>query len=47
MKIDRNTGKILELTESGRSHHVLNISKIGELLSGARPDIAWWFHKAN
>ena len=45
MKIDRKTGKILELTESGRSHHVLNINKSGELLSGARPDIAWWFHK--
>ena len=43
MKIDRKTGKILELTESGRSHHVLNINKSGELLSGARPDIAWWF----
>src|SRR3989442_1053497 len=46
MKVDRKTGKILELTESGRSHHVLNINKNGELLSGARPDIAWWFHKS-
>src|SRR3954451_177183 len=46
MRIDRKTGKILELTESGRSHHVLNINKSGELLSGARPDIAWWFRKA-
>jgi DNA-binding beta-propeller fold protein YncE len=46
MKIDRKTGKILELTESGRSHHVLNINRSGELLAGARPDIAWWFHKA-
>ena len=45
MKIDRKTGKILELTESGRSHHVLNINKSAELLSGARPDIAWWFPK--
>jgi arabinofuranosyltransferase len=46
MKIDRKTGKILEITESGRSHHVLNINRSGELLSGARPDIAWWFHEA-
>ena len=46
MKIDRKTGKIIELTESGRSHHVLNIDKNGELLSGARPDIPFWFHKA-
>lgn len=46
MRIDRKTGKILELTESGRSHHVLNINRNGELLSGARPDIPWWFHKA-
>ena len=45
MRIDRKTGAILELTESGRSHHVLNIGRSGELLSGARSDIAWWFHK--
>jgi DNA-binding beta-propeller fold protein YncE len=45
MRIDRKTGKILELIESGRSHHVLNIDRTGDLLSGARPDIAWWFHK--
>lgn len=45
MKIDRTTGKVLELTESGRSHHVLNINASGELLSGARPDIPWWFRK--
>ena len=46
MKIDRKTGKILGYTVSGRSHHVLNIAKNGDLLAGARPDIAWWFHKA-
>ena len=45
MKVDRKTGKILEITESGRSHHVLNISEKGELLSGARPDVVWWFRK--
>jgi len=45
LRIDRKTGQILEYTESGRSHHVLNINKVGELLSGARPDIPWWFHK--
>src|SRR5262249_53488120 len=45
MKIDRKTGKILEYTASGRSHHVLNINRTGELLSGARPDIAWLFRK--
>ena len=47
MRIDRNSGKILEIVESGRSHHVLNINASGELLSGARPDIAWWFRKTN
>lgn len=45
MKVDRKTGKILGYTESGRGHHILNISKRGDLLSGARPDIAWWFHR--
>jgi streptogramin lyase len=45
MKIDRKTGKILEYTVSGRSHHVLNINRLGEPLAGARPDIPWWFHK--
>ena len=45
MKIDRQTGKIVEYVVSGRSHHVLNINQGGELLSGARPDIAWWFRK--
>jgi DNA-binding beta-propeller fold protein YncE len=45
-RIDPKTGQILELTVSGRSHHVLNINRRGELLSGARPDIAWWFHRS-
>ena len=45
MRIDRKTGQILELTESGRSHHVLNINANGELFSGARPDTPWWFRK--
>src|SRR5438067_4421858 len=45
MKIDRKTGKILGYTESGRSHHILNVNRRGELLAGARPDIVWWFHK--
>ena len=43
MKIDRQTGKILGYVESGRSHHVLNVTARGQLLSGARPDIVWWF----
>jgi sugar lactone lactonase YvrE len=43
MKIDRQTGKILGYVESGHSHHVLNVTARGELLSGARPDIVWWF----
>lgn len=46
MKIDRQSGKILGYVESGRSHHVLNVTARGELLSGARPDIVWWFHPA-
>jgi sugar lactone lactonase YvrE len=45
MKIDRKTGKILGYTVSGRSHHILNETRNGDLLAGARPDIAWWFHK--
>ena len=46
MKIDRQTGKILGYVASGHSHHVLNVTAGGELLSGARPDIVWWFHPA-
>ena len=34
-----------KVTAVGRSHHILNLNQRGELLSGARPDIAWWFHK--
>src|SRR5437667_4938691 len=45
MKIDRWTGKILGHTVAGHSHHILNVTKSGELLSGARPDIVWWFHR--
>ena len=44
MKIDRKTGKILGHTVSGRGHRILNMNKRGDLLSGARPDIAWCFH---
>ena len=44
-RIDRNTGEVLQSTVSGRSHHVLNITRSGDLLSGARPDIAWWFQR--
>jgi DNA-binding beta-propeller fold protein YncE len=44
MKIDRKTGKILGYVISGHSHHVLNVTKRGELLAGARPDIPWYFH---
>lgn len=43
LKLDRGTGKVLGYAVSGRSHHILNLNKRGELLSGARPDIAWWF----
>jgi hypothetical protein len=46
MKIDRETGKILAYVVSCHSHHVLNITKKGELLAGARPDIPWYFHLA-
>jgi DNA-binding beta-propeller fold protein YncE len=44
MKIDPQTGKILGYVESGRGHHILNVTAGGEILSGARPDIVWWFH---
>jgi hypothetical protein len=46
MKIDRKTGKILGYAVSGHSHHILNVTKSGELLAGARPDIVWWFHRS-
>ena len=45
VKINRKTGAIMEYAISGRSHHILNINRHGELLAGARPDIVWWFHK--
>lgn len=45
MKIDRKSGKILGYTASGHGHHILNVVNHGELLSGARPDTVWWFHK--
>ena len=47
MKIHRKTGKILGYVESGRGHHILNVTGSGELLAGARPDIVWWFHSGN
>ncbi len=43
LKLDRRAGKVLGYAASGRSHHILNLNKRGELLSGARPDVAWWF----
>src|SRR5712692_359145 len=38
MKIDRKTGKILGYVESAHGHHIVNVSKSGDLFSGARPD---------
>ncbi len=46
MRIDRKSGRILGYVESGNSHHILNVTKSGDLLSGARPDVVWWFHQA-
>jgi len=43
MKIDRKTGRILGQVESGHAHHILNVTSRGELFSGARPDVVWWF----
>ncbi len=45
VKLDRKTGMILGSIASGHGHHVLNVTPSSELLSGARPDIVWYFHK--
>jgi DNA-binding beta-propeller fold protein YncE len=45
MKIDTRSGKILGLVESAHAHHVVNVTAKGELLSGARPDLVYWFRK--
>jgi DNA-binding beta-propeller fold protein YncE len=44
MKIDRRTGKILGYVDSAHGHHVVNVARSGDLLSGARPDKVLWFH---
>src|SRR5258708_6515444 len=44
MKIDRKTGKILGYVESAHGHHIVNVGKSGDLLSGARPETVLWFH---
>ena len=46
MKIDRRSGKILGYVDSAHGHHVVNVTKDGELLSGARPDTVLWFRPA-
>jgi len=46
MKIDRKTGKILGYVDSAHGHHIVNVSRSGDLLSGARPDTVLWFHSA-
>jgi DNA-binding beta-propeller fold protein YncE len=46
MKIDRRTGKILGYVDSAHGHHVVNLARNGDLLSGARPDTVLWFHAA-
>ncbi len=46
MKIDRRSGKILGYVDSAHGHHVVNVTKDGELLSGARPDTVLWFRQA-
>ncbi len=45
MQIDRKTGKMLGFVVSGHSHHILNVTRTGDLLSGARPDVVWWFNR--
>jgi sugar lactone lactonase YvrE len=44
MKIDRRSGKILGYIDSAHGHHVVNVTRDGDLLSGARPDKVLWFH---
>jgi len=46
MKIDRKTGKVLGYVESAHGRHIVNVSKSGDLFSGARPDTVLWFHSA-
>lgn len=43
IRIDRGSGRILGYTESLHGHHVLNLNRRGDLLSGARPDNVLWF----
>jgi hypothetical protein len=43
MKIDRHSGKILGYVDSAHGHHVVNVTRDGQLLSGARPDQVLWF----
>jgi sugar lactone lactonase YvrE len=44
MKIDRRSGKILGYVDSAHGHHVVNVTRDGDLVSGARPDTVLWFH---
>jgi len=43
MKIDRRSGSILGYVDSAHGHHVLNVTRDGDLLCGARPDAVLWF----
>src|SRR5438876_7588874 len=45
MKIDRRSGKILGYVDSAHGHHVVNVTRDGDLLSGARPDTVLWFRR--
>ncbi len=45
MKIDRHSGKILGYVDSAHGHHVVNVTRDGDLLSGARPDTVLWFRR--
>ena len=46
MRIDRKTGKALGYVESAHGHHIVNVTRSGDLLSGARPETVLWFHSA-
>jgi sugar lactone lactonase YvrE len=45
MKIDRRSGKILGYVDSAHGHHVVNVTRDGDLLCGARPDAVLWFRR--
>lgn len=45
VQLEPKTGRVLAHIESGRAHHVLNLTDRGEPVSGARPDHVYLFRR--